>query len=111
MLPQPAVWVNPADGSTWTFVASPNGLSGLELALDAGGSPMLVAQWQTSAGGSSPLVANNVLYYAANNYRVWDARADTNHRYTTSRTIRDQMVAMGWVAEGYGPDSVIMCAP
>jgi hypothetical protein len=259
-------------------VASPYGLSGLELTFDAGGSPMLVARWQTSAGGSSPLVANNVLYYAANNalraldptssnvlwstdkigrvhwqspvvangvvymadesgqltafdvpgppvgaavvefydasldhyfmsplaseiqaldddkfpgwartgqtfnayaasvaganpvcrfylppaygdshfysgspvecaavlakypffdyespalfyilppdpvtgacpagttpvYRVWDARADTNHRYTTSRTIRDQMVAMGWVAEGYGPDSVIMCAP
>jgi len=44
-------------------------------------------------------------------YRVWDQRADTNHRYTTSRAIRDQMVAAGWVPEGYGPDAVIMCAP
>jgi hypothetical protein len=44
-------------------------------------------------------------------YRVWNNRADTNHRYTTSRAIRDQMVAFGYVAEGYGPDAVIMCAP
>jgi hypothetical protein len=44
-------------------------------------------------------------------YRVWDNRIDTNHRYTTDRTLRDQMVAQGWVEEGYGPDAVIMCAP
>jgi hypothetical protein len=44
-------------------------------------------------------------------YRVWDNRVDTNHRYTTSRAIRDQMVAAGWLAEGYGPDAVIMCSP
>lgn len=278
VLPQPAVWVNPADGSTWVFVANGYGLSALKLVLGAGGVPALNPQWQTSAGGSSPLVANNVLYYAASNalraldptsgqvlwstntiggvhwaspivangvlymtdesgkltafavpstpvnaavvefydasldhyfmsslqteiqalddgmfpgwmrtgqgfnayanavpganpvcrfylppaygdshfysgspaecaavlakypfffyespalfyillpdqvtgacpagttpvYRVWDARADTNHRYTASRTIRDQMVAAGWLAEGYGPDAVMMCSP
>jgi hypothetical protein len=44
-------------------------------------------------------------------YRVWDARADTNHRYTTSISIKSQMLAAGWIAEGYGPDQVIMCAP
>jgi Tol biopolymer transport system component len=44
-------------------------------------------------------------------YRMWDARADTNHRYTTDPAIRAQMVAKGWIAEGYGPDQVIMCAP
>ena len=44
-------------------------------------------------------------------YRVFDNRADANHRYTTSRAIRDQMVAMGYIAEGYGDDAVIMCAP
>jgi BNR repeat-like domain len=44
-------------------------------------------------------------------YRMWDARAaDTNHRYTTNAAIRAQMVAKGWVAEGYGPDQIIMCA-
>ena len=44
-------------------------------------------------------------------YRVWDDRADTNHRYTTSMPIRNQMVAKGYVAEGYGPNLVSMCAP
>lgn len=44
-------------------------------------------------------------------YRVWDNRADTNHRYTTSTAVRQQMQAAGWVAEGYGPNQVIMCAP
>jgi len=44
-------------------------------------------------------------------YRVFSARADANHRYTTERAVRDQMVAQGWVAEGDGPDLVVMCAP
>lgn len=44
-------------------------------------------------------------------YRVWDQRPDTNHRYTTSAAVRQQMLAQGWLAEGYGPDQVIMCAP
>ena len=44
-------------------------------------------------------------------YRLWNQRADSNHRYTTDRAIRDEMVAKGWKAEGYGPDPVAMCAP
>jgi mono/diheme cytochrome c family protein len=44
-------------------------------------------------------------------YRVWDNRGDTNHRYMTSLAIRAQMVAKGWIAEGNGPDLVVMCAP
>jgi outer membrane protein assembly factor BamB len=278
VLPQPAVWTNPADGSIWIFVANANGLSGLELGVDSDNAPSLAVHWQSNADGSSPIVANGVLYYAASNalraldpssgdvlwstnriggihwqspvvangavyvtdeagqltafalpatststavvefydasldhyfitslqneitaldsgavpgwtrtgetfnayarsvtdanpvcrfylpppygnshfysgspdecaivlakypffdyespavfyiplpdpatgaclagatpvYRLWDDRADTNHRYTTSRTIRDQMVAAGWIPEGYGPDAVIMCAP
>ena len=44
-------------------------------------------------------------------YRLWDARTDTNHRYTTSASIKQAMMAAGWVPEGYGPAQVIMCAP
>jgi uncharacterized delta-60 repeat protein len=44
-------------------------------------------------------------------YRVWNKRADTNHRYITDKQVRDAMVAKGWVAEGYGPDQVTMCTP
>ena len=28
-------------------------------------------------------------------YRIWNQRYDSNHRYTTSTAIRDQMVAEG----------------
>jgi len=44
-------------------------------------------------------------------YRLWDGRIDTNHRYTTSVTVKAAMEAAGWVAEGYGSAQVIMCAP
>lgn len=43
-------------------------------------------------------------------YRLWNGRADSNHRYTTSRATRDQMIAKGYVAEGFGPEGVAMCA-
>jgi hypothetical protein len=37
----------------------------------------------------------------------------TNHRYTSDHATRDVMRAdpATWIPEGYGPDSVIMCAP
>ncbi|MCC6194112.1 MAG: hypothetical protein IT518_06540 [Burkholderiales bacterium] len=44
-------------------------------------------------------------------YRLWNQRADSNHRYTTDRGVRDAMLAKGYVGEGYGPDGVAMCAP
>ncbi|HZQ62006.1 MAG TPA: PQQ-dependent sugar dehydrogenase [Casimicrobiaceae bacterium] len=44
-------------------------------------------------------------------YRLWNGRVDTNHRYTTDGAVRDMMVARGFVAEGYGPVPVAMCAP
>lgn len=43
-------------------------------------------------------------------YRVFKPTSP-NHRYVTDRAVRDTMVAAGWIAEGYGPDAVIMCTP
>ena len=62
VLTVPAVWINPADSSTWVFVANNSGSSGLKLTFP-GGVPSLVKQWQQSYAGSSPLVANNVLFF------------------------------------------------
>ena len=278
VLTQPAVWVDPSDGATWAFVSNNNGITGLRLEVEADGTPTPAARWTHADGGTSPLIANGVLYYAATGvlralepssgallwqsdaigsihwespvvangvlymtdeqalltafappsstpriaviefynaaldhyfmtalpseidaldaggfagwtrtglafsayadaqpgtnpvcrfylppvygdshfysaspaecdqvrarfpffefesasvfdvalpdaatgacaagttpvYRVWNDRADSNHRYVTGRALRDQMVAAGWVAEGYGSDAVIMCAP
>ena len=44
-------------------------------------------------------------------FRVWNGRADSNHRYTTSRDARAAMVAAGGIAEGFGPDAVALCGP
>jgi hypothetical protein len=61
---QPAVWINPVDDTRWVFVATAGGLSGLQLHLDGAGNPSLVSKWTVPQGGASPIVANNVLYYA-----------------------------------------------
>jgi len=42
-------------------------------------------------------------------YRLWNARVDSNHRYTASLAIRDFMLTQGYVPEGTGPNRVTMC--
>ena len=42
-------------------------------------------------------------------YRLYNNRPDVNHRYTTSLTIRQQMINAGWIPEGYGNMAVGMC--
>jgi hypothetical protein len=44
-------------------------------------------------------------------YRVFSNRPDANHRYTTDAALRDAMVSRGWIAEGDGPDRVVLCSP
>jgi len=43
-------------------------------------------------------------------YRLWNQRADSSHRYTINAALKAEMLAAGYVAEGYGPDRVVMCA-
>lgn len=42
-------------------------------------------------------------------YRLWNGRADSNHRYTADVGVRDAMLTRGYIAEGYGPQGVAMC--
>jgi len=44
-------------------------------------------------------------------YRLFNNRSDANHRYTTSRATRAEMLSAGWIPEGYGGAGVAMCAP
>ena len=46
----------------------------------------------------------------ANVYRLWNARADSNHRYTPDFAVRESMIAQGYVPEGYGPQGPAMCS-
>jgi len=65
VLPQPATWVDPVDGSTWLFIANFSGIAGFELVIDGGGNPMLTPMWTNHVAGTSPVLANGILYYAA----------------------------------------------
>jgi F5/8 type C domain-containing protein/putative pyrroloquinoline-quinone binding quinoprotein len=63
------VWTNPADESTWVFVASYSGnLIAYKLLIDGNGNPSLAQEWLQAqpAGvpGGSLIVANGVLYSA-----------------------------------------------
>jgi hypothetical protein len=54
--------------------------------------------------GTCPAGTRNV-------HRAFSNRADANHRYMVDSAIRDRMVASGWLAEGDGPNLVVMCSP
>jgi hypothetical protein len=60
----------------------------------------------TDANGLCP--AGTVPLYRVYNNGMGGA---PNHRYTTDRTIRDQMLALGWLPEGNGPDVIFACVP
>ncbi len=64
VLTHPAVWVNPVDQSTWFFVANGNGISGFKLTINGMGAPSIASQWSKSGAGSSPVLANGVLFDA-----------------------------------------------
>ena len=61
-----AVWINPLDGTSWVFLANHGGTAGLHLAT-SGTSVTLNTMWTNAASGSSPIVANGVLYVAGPN--------------------------------------------
>ena len=63
VLTQPAVWVNPVDGNVWVFVANDNGISGLEMTVDGMGNPNLSPVWNNGSGGTSPVIANGMVFY------------------------------------------------
>ncbi len=70
ILTAPAVWVNPNDNSTWVFIANGSGIAGLKLVFDGSNNPTgLSAVWSQTSGasGTSPIIANGVLYYAGPN--------------------------------------------
>lgn len=43
-------------------------------------------------------------------HRLWNGRSDSNHRYTTKASVKQEMMARGYIAEGYGATGVMLCA-
>ena len=44
-------------------------------------------------------------------YRVFSNRRRRQPPYMTDKAVRQTMVDKGWLAEGDGPNLVVMCAP
>lgn len=43
-------------------------------------------------------------------YRLWNNRVDSSHRFVKTLALRAQMIARGFISEGYGPSGVVFCA-
>jgi outer membrane protein assembly factor BamB len=66
VFPQPAVWVNPADNTTWFYVINNTFVVGYRLDV-SGAVPAIHKAWTlsgTGVPGTSPVIANGTLYYA-----------------------------------------------
>jgi len=75
VIAQPAVWVNPADFSSWVYVAGKwAAVVAYKIVLNGAGKPSLVPQWTwQNPGSTSPVVANGVVYVASFNLTALDA--------------------------------------
>lgn len=74
---QPVTWVQPggtpdAPGTTWIYVDSWNGMYAYQLRYDANRMPYVFLAWSASGGGSSPVIANGVLYRFTGNLEAYD---------------------------------------
>jgi hypothetical protein len=63
MSEQPAMWID-AQQNTWLLIANRAGVSGMKLRFN-GNTPIFETQWQRNGNAKSAVVANGVLYYAA----------------------------------------------
>ena len=99
-------YIPPAYGDSHFFSASP-----AECAATRAKFPQLAYETDAAFFIYSPDAQGNCPSTTVPVYRLWSHRADSNHRYTTDRGVRDTMVKAGWAAEGNGPDITIMCAP
>ena len=101
--------INPSTGALAPVAGSPFASAPLPSAFAA--TANLPPSIQVDAGDNVVASLGNCAAGQAPVYRVFSNRADANHRYTTDRAVRDRMVGKGWLAEGDGADTVVMCAP
>lgn len=63
---QPVAWTD-ASGMTWVFVANFNGFDAYKVITNAQGQTSLQLAYQNGNSGSSPFIANNILFVQGNN--------------------------------------------
>ena len=72
-------------------------------------------QWIPETDAAFGVLGDTYAFDCTHLFRLYNNRADVNHRYTTSTAIRDQMIAQGWILEAafFPPhdDPYTMCVP
>jgi outer membrane protein assembly factor BamB len=64
VLTAPAVWVNPADNSVSVIVTNNAGIAAVQVVVGEDGTPSLRTLWQSPNGGTTPIIAGGVVFYA-----------------------------------------------
>jgi outer membrane protein assembly factor BamB len=63
-------------GRAWIYVGTDSGVTALHVETDAGGKSTLRKAWSTETGGTSPVVANGIVYVETDNaVNAFDARS------------------------------------
>ena len=105
LLPVCRLYIPPIKGDSHFFSVSPVECAGAQTQ-----HPEFVLETQQAFMASLPDPQSGACqFHQTPVYRVWNGRFDSNHRYMLSIELRDQMVARGYIKEGYGPDAVAMC--
>jgi hypothetical protein len=101
------IYLPPAFGNSHFYSASPVECAGVRERFPAfvfEGDDVMAVHLPDATSGACPPATIPV-------FRLWNQRADTNHRYTTDPSTRLAMIGRGHVPEGYGNDGVVFCAP
>lgn len=83
---RPATWLHPSTRKPWVFVANREGLSAFCVMMTHG-QPRLSLRWTTLGSATSPIIANNVLYYAHRNEVVAVDPATGNRLWSDDENI------------------------
>lgn len=70
VLTRPIAWRNPDNGDTSIFVTNSRALLAFGVISHEDGSLSLIQRWSVGQGGTSPVIANGVLYYASTNHLI-----------------------------------------
>ncbi len=77
IITQPIAW-NDAHNTTWIFVTNGNGLGAFKVVTDAQGHTTLQRVYQNNHGGSSPFIANGILFVQGNDV-LWAMEPTTGN--------------------------------
>jgi outer membrane protein assembly factor BamB len=94
-------------GQSWIYVGTDSGVTALQLATDAGGKSTLRKVWSSDTGGTSPIVANGIVYVETDNaVNAFDARSGKLVWSTTQPSAggtigtthwQSPIIANGWI--------------